>query len=92
MKRKIYSPALLSKYKAYFTNNHSKFVHGHPTRLEDLNREMELEGKQVILIGQSDDEPNVGVLSEPSTGFIYVAPLALIKLTIEAKLLINVCS
>lgn len=77
MKRKIYSASILAVYLANFNNNHSKFIHKHPTRLEDLHKEFTIEGKNLTLIGQ-DDEDN-GVLHEASTGHYYVAPMKMVK-------------
>ena len=77
MKRKIYSASILAIYTANFINNHSKFIHAHPTKLEDLNKVAIIEDKVVKLIGQDDE--NQGVFLEESTGHFYIGSLKVFK-------------
>lgn len=77
MKRKIYSVSILAVYKANFVNNHSKFIHAHPTRLEDLNTNSIIEDKVVTLIGMDDE--NQGVFKEEATGHFFVGSLKQFK-------------
>ena len=77
MKRKIYSPAILATYKANFTNNHSKFIHAHPTKLEDLGKDFTFEGKTLTLVGMNDD--GLAVLHEASTNYFYICSLKMVK-------------
>lgn len=85
MKRKIYSAAILSVYHHNFVNNHSKFIHAYPTKLEDLGKEATVEGKKIKLIGQDDE--NKGVFLQESTGHYYIGELKAFKfaLTLETK-------
>lgn len=77
MKRKIYSQSLLAQYKTYFIHNHFKFIHGHATESNDLNKTLTFEDKVLTLIGMNDD--HLGVLHENTTGFYYVAHLKMVK-------------
>ena len=73
MKRKIYSASILSVYRQNFLNNHSKFIHAHPTKLEDLDKEATVFEKKVKLIGMDDE--NKGVFLEEATGHHFIGSL-----------------
>lgn len=83
MKRKIYSAAILSVYNQNFVNNHSKFIHAHPTKLVDLNKVSIMEGKVVKLIGQDDE--NKGVFLEEATGHYYIGELKHFKFALSLE-------
>lgn len=71
MKRKIYSLTLIKMFENAFKNQHSKFIHGSPLRLEDLGRSFEDEsGRILTLVGLNDS--NLAVLHEEATNFYFV--------------------
>jgi hypothetical protein len=73
MKRKIYSPAIVSVYRKNFLNNHSKFIHAYPTKLEDLGKTAKLDDNVLTLVGQDDD--NKGVFLNEQSGDYYIGEL-----------------
>lgn len=71
MKRKIYSEALLAKYRKDFTNQLSKFIHGNFLKPEDLGKTIVLNGLTVKIDGLNDDKQIV--LLEVNTKNVYVS-------------------
>ena len=71
MKRKIYSAALLQSYRLNFKNQLSKFIHGNFLTPGDIDKHIEMKGKQVQIVGMNDDKQVV--LFESSTNYLYIA-------------------
>lgn len=77
MKRKILSASILKVFAGYFSNNHAKFIHPYPTKLEDLNKEFTHEDKTFVLVGM--DNENHAVIHEPATEFYFICELGFVK-------------
>jgi hypothetical protein len=77
MKRKIYSESILRVFEGYFKNNHAKFIHPYPTKLEDFGKTFVHEDKTYELVGM--DNENNAVIHEPATGFHFICPLQFVK-------------
>ena len=82
MKRKIYSEALLAKYRKDFTNQLSKFIHGNFLKPEDLGKTIVLNGLTVTIDGFNDGKQIV--LREVNSKNIYVSDAKEIKEILDA--------
>lgn len=73
MKRRIYGASMLAIFRHKFINNHSKFIHGSPLKLEDLDKEFKHEGKTLKIVGMNDNEEFIA--HEPKTDFYFDIPM-----------------
>lgn len=73
MKKRVYGASMLAIFRHKFLNNHSKFIHGSPLKLEDLDKEFTYDGKKLTLIGMNDNEEFI--VSEAKTGLHYDLPM-----------------
>lgn len=73
MKKRIYGASMLAIFRHKFINNHSKFIHGSPLKLEDLDKEFKYEGKTLKIVGMNDNDEFIA--QDMKSEFFYDIPM-----------------